>query len=123
MKAFGLELRRPGNVAGLYKDVDRVLANAGIIRDGVGGHVQQQTVAHVLQNMITKKHYFDVCAVKECAELCQVIINAERMLVYRSIHCMDWDQMMPEYRQTIVAMLLDDFRTVLTPNAEELVCR
>jgi hypothetical protein len=30
-------------------------------------------------------------------------------------HCIEWSEMLPDYRQMLVAMVLDDFRTVLCP--------
>lgn len=114
MKAFGLELRRLGSVQGLYHDVDRVLQESGITADRVGGVVQQNTVAHALQKMLRQDNHFSVCAVNECAKLCGIVIPRERALVYSACHCMNWADMTPEYRQQVCAMVLDDFRVVLT---------
>lgn len=124
MKAFGIELRRIGNVRSLYDDVDRVLKNSGVtVHDGVGGLMQQQTVAHALQKMMRTDNHFSVCCVNECAKLCGIRIPAERMAVYSSIHCMNWNEMLPEYRTTICAMVLDDFREVLTASTIDLASR
>lgn len=114
LKRFGFELRRTRNVRDLYADVDRVLGEMGMVGDEVGDKVKQATVAHALQDMISKKNWFDVTTVNNLAELTHTRIAADRIAVYRSIHCMDWNAMLPEYRQTICAMLLDDFRHVLT---------
>jgi len=37
------------------------------------------------------------------------------MTIYNCVHCMHWNEMLPEYRQTVMAMVLDDFRSVLNP--------
>lgn len=112
IQKFGLEIRRIGNVESLYKEVDLVLNKVGC-DNGVGAVIQKQTVAHALQKMISTQNYFDVCTINKCAEMCQVCIQKERMQVYNSIHCIHWNEMLPEYRQVIIAMVLDDFRCIL----------
>lgn len=114
MKAFGLELRRTGSVSKLWSDVDRVLENAGVTCESVGGLVQQQTVAHSLQKMLASDSFFSVCTIDSCAKLVGLVIPAERQRVYQACHCVHWNEMTQEYRQVICAMVLDDFRHVLT---------
>jgi hypothetical protein len=116
MKAFGLELRKNTGIGArsLFADVDRVLSASGVTADCVGGKVQQQSVAHALQNMMQVERHFDVCCVRHCATLCGVCINAQRMAVYQSQHCVHWNNMLPDFRATLCAMVLDDFRHVLT---------
>jgi hypothetical protein len=125
MKAFGLELRRTAGISALslYKDVDRVLRKSGVQEEHVGAAMQQQTVAHALQKMMTpgegySSGYLSVCVIKECAQLCGIVIPAERMRVYNPLHCMRWNEMLPDFRATICAMILDDFRSVLTANTD-----
>lgn len=38
------------------------------------------------------------------------------MKVYQTQHCIDWSEMTNEFRQMLVAMVLDDFRCVLNPS-------
>ena len=104
-----------GNVKNLYNDVDMVLRNNSVQPGAINANVQVATVAHALQKMLKTQRYFDVCTIDKCAELCQVCIPKERMLVYRTVHCVDWNEMLPDYRQLVVAMVLDDFRMVLCP--------
>jgi hypothetical protein len=115
MRALGIELRKVGSVGAIYNDVDSVLDANGLMCGEVSNQIQVQTVAHSLQKMIKSKNHFSVCVIRECAELCDLCIPKERMNVYSSIHCMDWNEMTPEYRQIITAMILDDFRPVLNP--------
>jgi hypothetical protein len=67
-----------------------------------------------LRKMLRTDTYFNVCTIQDCAKVGQVCIAKERMNVYSAIHCMNWYDMLPDYRQMIVAMVLDDFRGVLT---------
>lgn len=115
MKAFGIEIRKVGDVKGLFKEVDIVLSKAGITSSGITSDLQSQTVAHALQKMIKVGKWFDVCTINNCAEACNIHIPAERVKIYRAIHCIDWNEMLPDYRQTIIAMVLDDFRGILNP--------
>lgn len=113
MKAFGLELRRANNMRNLYKDVDRILSK--VPPGEVTKDVQADAVAHALHAMMQPGKWFDVCAVREASELTGVFISSERMNVYRLAHCISWEKMTPEYRQTLMAMVLDDFRSILYP--------
>jgi hypothetical protein len=106
--SFGLELRKIGSFDSLYKEVDMVLSKITPLS------VAQQTVAHALQKMMRSDQYPDICNIKHCADLCQICIPREHMLVYQNVHCLHWNEMTAEYRQLIVAMILDDFRVVLT---------
>lgn len=117
MKAFGLELRKMGNVTNLYADVDLVLSKHKIPAGGVSGNVQVQALAHALQKMINVQNYFDVCTIDNCAEMMQIVIPSERKKIYRAAHCIRWNEMTSEYRQVLVAMVLDDFRAVLNPHS------
>lgn len=112
MQAFGIEIRK-ANKSNLFNDVDMILLRNGIPSGGVSRDVQTQTVAHALQKMIKPDHWLDICCIKECANICSVCIPAERMAVYHACHCIHWNEMLPNYRQTIIAMILDDFREIL----------
>lgn len=117
---FGLEIRRKGNIANLYSDVDTVLARAGVMKGQVPAHIQASSVAHALQKMLAG-NYFDICTVNKCAEVVGLHIPSERKRVYDAQHCVHWSDMLPEFREVVVAMLLDDFREVLTfDNAKEV---
>lgn len=109
IRKFGLELRKINNVSALYKDVNLILNQVNL------SDIRVQTVAHSLQKMLQVQNYFDVCTINNCAKICQLCIPDERMDIYRSIHCIQWNEMTQEYRQIIVAMVLDDFKTVLMP--------
>lgn len=115
MKAFGLELRRVGSMPGLYSEIDSVLQRYDIPQGGVSKEVQTATVAHALQNMMRVDHHFSVCAVRDCIKVCQVCVSEERMAVYNAAHCISWNAMTHDYRQSLIAMVLDDFRCVLNP--------
>ncbi len=115
MRGFGLELRRTGNTKNLYDDVDKVLAAAGIQDGGVSKNLQHATIAHSLHKMLQSDNYFSVYTIDKCMAICQICIPKERMLIYNSIHCMHWNEMTPDYRHMIMAMVLDDFRNILNP--------
>ncbi len=116
VQKLGLEIRKIGNLSNLYNDVDLILKNYSVPTNGISVGIQAATVAHSLQKMLKVESHFSVCTIKNCSELCQVCIAKERMQVYQSIHCMNWNDMLPDYRQMIVAMVLDDFRSVLCPS-------
>lgn len=109
---LGLELRKIGNADSLYNEVDLVLSKNNIDSSGISLDVQNQTAAHALNKMLKVEKYFSVCTIQNLSELCQIMISKERALVYSSIHCMEWSEMTQDYRQMIIAMVLDDFRMI-----------
>ena len=113
MKAFGLEIRKSNSLGGLYRDVDATLAKHNIPSGSVNAELQVQTVAHSLQKMLKTDRYFSVCTIRDCVNVCQIIVPKERMDIYQAAHCINWNEMMPDYREMLIAMILDDFRTVL----------
>lgn len=107
MQAFGIELRRVNTLPALFQEVDRTLAKMSLV------NTQAMAVGHALHKMIGQDRHFSVCTVDKCAEIAQVVIPIERKRIYSSAHCMDWGAMTPEFRNTLIAMVLDDFRAVL----------
>jgi len=112
---FGLEIRKAGSVKNLYRDVDIVLSTNGIPSGGVSTEVQVNTIGHALHKMLQPGATFYVCDVQKCAQIAGIHISKERLDIYSSIHCMKWSEMLPDFRQQVMAMVLDDFRSVLNP--------
>jgi len=115
IQKLGLEIRKLGSLHNLYKDVDMVLSNYKVPANGINRTIQAAATAHSLQKMLKTESHFSVCCITDCAKLCQICIDSERMIVYNSIHCVHWNEMLPDFRQMIVAMVLDDFRGILNP--------
>lgn len=116
IQKLGLEIRKIGSLNNLYKDIDRVLNNYSIKHGEVNANVQALAVAHSLQKMLSVDKYCDVCCIKECAKMCQICISCERMQIYQTQHCIYWKDMLPDFRQMLFAMILDDFRSILNPS-------
>jgi hypothetical protein len=117
LRKFGLEIRKTGDVKNRYSDVDLVLHKAGIEKGGVSTTVQTQAIAHALQKMFSSDKHMDVCTIRECAKIAQIVISEERMEIYSSQHCTNWSEMLPDFRATLAAMILDDFRDILNPQS------
>lgn len=115
MQKFGIEIRKVGSTKNLYNDIDMILAKNGMGQKLVSDDMIAQTTAHALQKMLKSDSHFSVCTVKECAKLCSICIPQERQNIYSAAHCISWSEMLPDYRQLLVAMVLDDFRVVLCP--------
>lgn len=113
LQKLGIELRRIGDIKSLYKEVDLVLEKYNILNNPISINVQAQATAHSLQKMLKTENHFSICTIKDCAKLSQLYIPEERMNVYQTIHCVNWNEMLPEFRQMIIAMILDDFRNIL----------
>ena len=116
MQALGIEIRKSSSLGNLYQEVDKTLAYAGISpRKAVSRNVQVLTVAHALQKMIRVENWFDLCKINSCIEVAQIHIAKERYAIYKAAHCIHWNEMTSEYRQILIAMVLDDFRSILYP--------
>ena len=107
MQIFGLEIRKAGDINTLYENVDSVLSKINM------DDMKKLSVAHALQKMLSTERHFNICAIRDCAKVTQTIIDDERMRIYQTQHCINWNEMLPEFRQNLVAMVLDDFRHVL----------
>lgn len=114
---FGIEIRRKGNVTSLYSDVSTVLQKAGIQGEVISKDFKRTSIAHSVQKMISG-NYFSVCTVDECAKVAGLVIPQERKNIYNTQHCINWSEMLPEHRQVLIAMILDDFKPVLNPDVE-----
>ena len=112
MQILGLELRKSNQVQDLYKQVDATLEKHNILHGEVSTSVQTQTIAHALHDMMKADKWLNICKIKECAEIAQVAISHERMSIYQAAHCINWNKMTPEYRQQLIAMILDDFTDI-----------
>lgn len=119
MKAFGLELRKVGKMHDLYAEVDVTLSR--VPSGGINAEIQTHAIAQALHHMMQPEKYLDVCVIREGAKLTGLHISAERLQVYHLAHCISWNQMDPEYRQLLMAMILDDFRSILCPQEVTLI--
>ena len=113
MKMLGLDIRKSSNVKTLYETVDLKLAQIGCSNGESSANIKIQTVQHKLTDMFKASKHFNICAIKDLQEITNVHISSERNQIYRAAHCISWSDMTPEYRDSIIAMVLDDFRDVL----------
>lgn len=121
LQTFGIEIRKIRDTTDLYADVDLVLANNSIPKGGVSKEVQSQAIAHAIQEMIKPDKFFSICTISECVAICGICISGERLAVYHACHCIHWRDMLPDFRQSIIAMLLDDFREILNPKQAQVI--
>lgn len=113
IQIFGIELRKANNMKAIYEDVDRILQKDDVNSMIVGNDVKFMTIAHGLQKMLQADRCLDVCLIKEAVNIANIVIPKERMQIYQATHCMHWNEMLPEFRTKLIAMVLDDFRHIL----------
>lgn len=118
MHVLGLELRKSSDIESLYKDVDSVLSKHGMVSGEVSIKVATQTVAHSLQKMLKQNNWFDVCVIKNCADAAAIQIPSTRQAIYQAAHCISWGDMTADYKEILVAMVMDDFRSLFQPVKE-----
>ncbi len=96
----------------LYDEVDNLLDRYGITKNSIPPEVKITALVGSLKKLFNKK-YFDICMLKECLMLFDLKITDERMNIYRTQHCIDWGEMEEDFKNIMIAMILDDFRQVL----------
>jgi len=102
---LGLQVRKVGSLADLYQEVDRALSNAK--------NMKEQALVLGLKKLFNPTKHFDICFIKNSAEAFNIHIPSDRLYIYSSLHCMDWSDMDEGFRANIMAMVMDDFRSVL----------
>lgn len=105
----------------LFANVDSVLSAQGM---GAGQQyvpqtIQQMAAIHALRKMLNEEKHFSVCTITDLEKVCQGHVASHRKALYNSVHCIAWADMEPDFRQTLVAMVLDDFRHILTYDRNE----
>jgi len=110
LKSMGLELRRINDISVTYEQVDKILES---FKDP-----ERQTLAHGLQDMLQPDNSPSVCFIREAQKLCNIVIPEKHMEIYSMVHCMKWNKMTDEYRNFVVALILNDFRSILMPEEE-----
>jgi len=116
LQRLGFEVRKIGSLEDVYKEVDLVMSK-------IPNNFLAQTVAHTLQDMFQPNKYICICTIDKIIKAAGIFIPQDRYNVYSMLHCVHWSEMEPNYRTTIMAMILDDFRCILKPETKgELKC-
>lgn len=112
MKNFDLEIRKAGSFPALFENVDQVLAKHGMVSGQVSIKAAIQTVEHSLNHMLKNMSYFCVTTIRSCAESAAIHISSPRMAIYSAAHCVRWGDMTADYKEMLIAMVMDDFRSL-----------
>lgn len=118
MQIFDLEIRKTGTFPSLIKNVDSVLKKHGMVSGQVSVKVATETVAHSLQNMLKNDRYFNVCTIERCAQASAISISSPRKAIYQAAHCISWGDMTADYKEILIAMVMDDFRSLFMPQSQ-----
>lgn len=110
MEIFNLQIRKIGDFSTLYKELDTILLDNKITRGGISKVITREAAAHALQNMIKNENHFSVCVVDKISNASNIHISSERQNIYGLAHCIKWGDMTDNYKQTLIAMVMDDFR-------------
>ena len=114
---FGIEIRKSGNIKNIYRDVDTILDQHSVERGEITHSIKVQSVAHALHDMIKPDKWLNVCVIDNCIKVSGICVSKKRYDVYSANHCISWNEMAPDYRELLIAMILDDFRELLDPNS------
>lgn len=91
----------------LQNEINKILFN---VKDGC---VNYYAVVINLNNLFNKK-YFDNIIIMNIADLCNINIEPTRQKLYVAMHCTNWATMTAQFRNILIAMVLDDFKSVLS---------
>lgn len=111
---FGLEIRKKGQLSNIYSDVNTILKKHNIPEKSITHSLIRDGVAHSLHRMLKSDHWLDITVIDACVKISGIHITSERHLLYRAQHCVNWNEMLKDFREQIIAMILDDFKEVLT---------
>jgi hypothetical protein len=107
---------RDSNVNELLVRVDSVLEKYG--RNDVPEKIKGQATMSCMKNLLENGH-FSVCKVNDMAKMNDVLFSSEHKALFQSLHCVDWNDIYPETREYVAALLFDYFRgNVVMTNSE-----
>jgi len=115
IKIFDLSLCKLNDPKVILAGIDAILDKSGLKSGEVSIDMAKKTTAHALQKMLKDESYFSVCTIQNCASALCLKISSPRMAIYNAAHCIRWGDMMPDYRDCLIAMVLDDFRQIFLP--------
>ena len=101
---FGLEIRKLNKV-NLFADVDKVLSS--------DYNVEKEAIIHSLQKMMKSDSHFSICTIDQCSKIHNIDIPEKTYNILHAIHCVRWREMTEEFRQYVVAIILNIFKPVL----------
>jgi hypothetical protein len=111
VELFGLDIRRKSTgLTLLYNQIDSIVGQDKL---SLSKETVRDTVAHALSRMIKNENYFSICTIDALVKISYITIPSERYDFYRSIHCMRWNEMLPEFKSKVIAFIFDDFRKIL----------
>ena len=116
-----LNFTKDEEVKFLYDHVDDLLVKFMISKNNVTPQIKIDGVLNALRNLC-KRGFFDIGVVKDCAELLKINIPETRLLLYRTQHCIHWKDMEPQFKDALIAMILDDFRDALNLSEDKNIC-
>lgn len=105
----------------LYDEVDFLIEKFMISQSNVPPSLKIEATINSLRRMF-KKDFFDLCTIKDCAELLELKLSEQRIVFYRTQHCIYWKEMDSEFRDALIAMVFDDFRVKLNLSEEKQLC-
>lgn len=120
MNLLGLEIRRSPvkSLNALYADVDLILNQYQIPKRGINEDLAAEAIATRLQKLLKNDRYFCICTYDDLSKLGELHVDCQRRKFYSALHCVDYSEMLPEFKMKLFAMILDDFREILNPISE-----
>lgn len=110
LQRLGIDIRKIGSTKNLMSDVDLILKSNGMERRTVDPFLALDAIRHALHQMMKPDNFFSVCVMDKAIAVLKIHITSERMNIYRSVHCVHWNNMLESFRTTLIAMILDDLR-------------
>jgi len=96
------------NINVLLKATDRIMEQYG--RDLIPERIKGQATLSALKNMFDGDKYFDICRIRNAADMNGVIIPRETEEFFATLHCIPFKDMSQETREFLFAKSIDLFR-------------
>lgn len=72
--------------------------------------IKGQASLSVLKNITQNKKFFSICEIDALAKMNNIIFSVEHREFMSSLHCIQWDEMHPDTREYLFALLIDYFK-------------
>ena len=95
------------NVGALLKATDSFLKKYS--KDDVPENIKGQAILSNLKHNFSKS-YFSICEIEDMAKMCDLRISSEKMSLFNTLHCVNFNEMTEETRSYLFASLVDIFR-------------
>ena len=104
-------IRKVGDLSNIQNDIDNALKRLSIKSGETTINASKIAAKHLFFSLL-KNRYFDVYSVKSICKVALINISSPRLAIYEAMHCINWGDMEKNFKEELLVMLFDDFRSI-----------